>query len=130
MVTLGAVLVFGFSALNLPFWLANLIDRMWVALLSIIAVLIPLSRLVPPLYEFRVRSRVFRWYARLREVEDALERGDVDREELLQQLNDVEARASHITLPLSYADELYALRQHIDLVRSKLRNTAPAAAAA
>ncbi|MCM5682341.1 C4-dicarboxylate ABC transporter substrate-binding protein [Schlegelella sp. S2-27] len=114
----------------LPFWVSNLVDRMWVALLSIVAVLIPLSRLVPPLYEFRVRSRVFRWYARLREVEDALERGDVDREELLQQLNDVEARAAHITLPLSYADELYALRQHIDLVRSKLRNAAPATTAA
>ncbi|HEX2198835.1 MAG TPA: TAXI family TRAP transporter solute-binding subunit, partial [Burkholderiales bacterium] len=41
----------------LPFWLANLVDRMWVALFSIIAVLIPLSRLLPPLYEFRVRSR-------------------------------------------------------------------------
>ena len=46
----------------LPFWLANLIDRMWVVLVSIIAILIPLSRVVPPLYEFRIRSRIFRWY--------------------------------------------------------------------
>src|SRR5439155_8137085 len=38
----------------LPFWLANLIDRMWVALVSIIAVLIPLSRSVPPPYQFRI----------------------------------------------------------------------------
>jgi hypothetical protein len=44
---------------TLPFWLANLIDRMWVALVSIIVVLIPLSRVVPPLYEFRIRSRVW-----------------------------------------------------------------------
>lgn len=114
----------------LPFWVSNMVDRMWVALLSIIAVLIPLSRLVPPLYEFRVRSRVFRWYARLREVEEALERGEIRREELLEQLNEVEARASHITLPLSYADELYALRQHIDLVRNKLRAGAPGGTAA
>ena len=110
----------------LPFWVSNLVDRMWVALLSIIAVLIPLTRLVPPLYEFRVRSRVFRWYARLREVEEALERGHADRDALLRQLNDIEDRASHITLPLSYADELYALRQHIDLVRTKLRDGAAA----
>ena len=55
----------------MPFWLANLVDRMWVALVSIIAVLIPLSRMVPPLYEFRIRSRMFRWYAQLREVEEA-----------------------------------------------------------
>ncbi|MCW7540025.1 C4-dicarboxylate ABC transporter substrate-binding protein [Aquabacterium sp. A7-Y] len=112
----------------LPFWVSNVIDRMWVALLSIVAVLIPLSRLVPPLYEFRVRSRVFRWYARLREVEESLERPEVDTRELLAQLDDVEARASQISVPLSYADELYALRQHIDLVRGKLRQTMEAQA--
>lgn len=106
---------------HLPFWVANLIDRMWVALLSIVAVLIPLSRLVPPLYEFRVRSRVFRWYARLREIEQALERPGADRRRLLAELDDVEARAARVSLPLSYADELYALRQHIDLVRRQLR---------
>lgn len=33
------------------------------------AVLIPLSCIVPPLYDLRIRSRVFRWYAQLRHVE-------------------------------------------------------------
>jgi hypothetical protein len=47
----------------LPFWLANLVERMWLVLGIIIAVLLPLSRIVPPLYAFRIRSRVFRWYA-------------------------------------------------------------------
>ncbi|HTM69545.1 MAG TPA: TAXI family TRAP transporter solute-binding subunit, partial [Luteimonas sp.] len=39
----------------LPFWLANLVDRMWPVLVSIIAILIPLSRMLPPLYQFRIR---------------------------------------------------------------------------
>ena len=103
----------------LPFWLANFIDRMWVALFSIIAVLIPLSRLIPPFYRFRVRSRVFRWYRQLRRIEDDI--GERDRKELLAELDKLEARAKRISVPLSYADELYALRQHIDLVRLKLR---------
>ena len=60
----------------LPFWLANLVDRMWVALFSIIAVLIPLARVVPPLYEFRIRSRIFRWYRNLRQIERDLVRGE------------------------------------------------------
>jgi TRAP-type uncharacterized transport system substrate-binding protein len=107
----------------LPFWLANLIDRMWVALFSIIAVLIPLSRLLPPLYEFRVRSRIFRWYRYLRQIEADREGGQVPREELLASLDKLERRASAITVPLSYADELYALRQHIDLVRGRLQKT-------
>ena len=65
----------------LPFWLANLIDRMWVVLVSIIAILIPLSRALPPLYQFRIRSRIFRWYAQLRDVEDAM--GKQPHDELL-----------------------------------------------
>ena len=102
----------------LPFWLANLVDRMWVVLVSIIAILIPLSRVVPPLYEFRIRSRVFRWYGQLREVESAL--GERPAQELAKQLDAIESRVERVTVPLSYADELYALRSHIQLVRRRL----------
>ena len=105
----------------LPFWLANLIDRMWVALFSIIAVLIPVSRIVPPLYRFRVRSRVFRWYRQLRNIEDHQHRNSKAREALLEDLDKLEARAKKVVVPLSYADELYALRQHIDLARERLK---------
>ena len=102
---------------------------MWVALVSIIAVLIPLSRLVPPLYQLRVRSRVFRWYARLRDVEEAAAGPSADRGALLEELDRVEARAARISVPLSYADELYALRQHIDLVRTRVKGETPNTAA-
>ncbi len=103
----------------LPFWLANLADRMWLALLAIIGLLIPLSRVLPPLYEFRIRRRVFRWYAQLREVEEA--QGQRPAAELLGALDAIEAKLEHISVPLSYADELYALRGHIDMVRRRLR---------
>jgi len=104
----------------LPFWLANLIDRMWVVLVSIIAVLIPLARVVPPLYEFRIRSRVFRWYRQLREIEDSLRTKSASAAELLEDVNKLDAKAQHVTVPLSYADELYSLRSHIQLVRERL----------
>ena len=108
----------------LPFWLANLIDRMWVALFSIIAVLIPLSRLLPPLYEFRIRSRIFRWYRNLRQIESDHAHGEATGPELLGALDKLEARVSAIAVPLSYADELYALRQHIGLVRDRVARAA------
>jgi TRAP transporter TAXI family solute receptor len=108
----------------LPFWLANLVDRMWVALFSIVAILIPVSRLVPPLYRFRVRSRIFRWYRNLRLIEAELEEGERPRDELVSSLDKLEARVSSIRVPLAYADELYSLRQHIDLVRARLRTPA------
>ena len=104
----------------LPFWLANLIERMWVVLVSIIAVLISLARVVPPLYEFRIRSRVFRWYRQLREIEDALQERSASSAELLDELNKLDAKAQNITVPLSYADQLYALRGHIQMVRERL----------
>jgi TRAP-type uncharacterized transport system substrate-binding protein len=103
----------------LPFWLANLIDRMWVALVSIIAILIPMSRVVPPLYEFRIRSRIFRWYGQLRTVENA--QGERPAEELMKDLDGIETRVERVSVPLSYTDELYALRSHINLVRRKLQ---------
>ena len=110
----------------LPFWAANLIERMWVVLVSIIAILIPLSRVVPPLYEFRVRSRIFRWYGQLRAVENA--HGQRPADELARELDAIEAGVEHVAVPLSYADGLYALRSHIAMVRRQLQLPHSAAA--
>jgi hypothetical protein len=105
----------------LPFWLANLIDRMWVVLFSIVAVMIPLSRIVPPLYKFRIRRRIFRWYRQLREIETQLEAGQSAPAALLDDLAKLEARIAHISVPLSYTDALYNLRAHISIVRRRIR---------
>jgi TRAP-type uncharacterized transport system substrate-binding protein len=105
----------------LPFWLANLVDRMWVALFSIVAVLIPLARVVPPLYQYRIRSRIYKWYRHLRQIEDELAREGADTAKLLVELNKLDDKALGIAVPLAYADELYALRSAIDLVRQRLR---------
>ena len=112
----------------LPFWLANLIDRMWPVLVTIVAALIPLSRMLPPLYQFRIRSRIFRWYAQLREVEDAV--GKRPAGDLLAELKEIETRVEGVTVPLSYADELYSLRSHIQMVSNRLRIPAAAMEAA
>jgi TRAP transporter TAXI family solute receptor len=104
----------------LPFWLANLVERMWLALGIIVAVLLPLSRIVPPLYQFRIRSRVFRWYAQLRDIENRLDAGTATAPALAGELSALETHVGKIAVPLSYADELYALRNNIHLVRKKL----------
>ena len=110
----------------LPFWLANLVDRMWPVLVTIVAVLLPLSRMLPPLYEFRIRSRVFRWYEQLREIERAV--GAKPSAQLMNDLDALEDKVGQVTVPLSYTDELYALRSYIALVRTRLQpasNPAP-----
>ena len=104
----------------LPFWVANLIERMWLVLGLLLVVILPLSRIVPPLYQFRVRSRVFRWYGRLRDIETQMEARTTGPTELLQALDTLETQAEKVSVPLSYANELYALRSNIHLIRKKL----------
>ena len=105
----------------LSFWMANLVERMWLVLSFIIVLLLPLSRILPPLYTFRVRSRIFRWYGQLRDIEVRSEKED--NRGLLQELNALESHAEKVSVPLSYTDELYALRSNIHLVRKKLLRT-------
>ncbi len=107
----------------LPFWLANVVERMWLVLGIIVAILLPLSRIVPPLYEFRIRSRVFRWYGQLRAIEHDMQSEAPDPGSLAEQLDALEQKVARISVPLSYADELYALRNNINLVRGKLEGT-------
>ena len=109
----------------LPFWLANLVERMWLALGIIIAILLPLSRIVPPLYEFRIRSRVFRWYGQLRAIEAQMQAEPGNPAQLARELDALEDKVGRISVPLSYADELYALRNNINLVRRKLQENRP-----
>ncbi|TCS34748.1 TRAP-type uncharacterized transport system substrate-binding protein [Paucimonas lemoignei] len=110
----------------LPFWLANFLSRMWVVIIAVGALAVPLSRIIPPLYVWKVRSRVYRWYGTLRAVEQAIEdvpppeRATVYREQL-QRLDEIEEKANHVSIPLSFAEELYGLRSHINLVRKRIQ---------
>ena len=107
----------------LPFWVANLVERMWLAMGIILAVLIPLGKVVPPLYQFRIRRRVFRWYAKLRDIEHRLETQPDYKATLLDELNDLEQVVTKINVPLSYTDEQYSLLANIGLVRKKMSRT-------
>ncbi len=113
----------------MPFWLANFFERMWIVIVAFGALLVPLTRVVPPLYVWKVRSRIYRWYGQLRNVEGAvehaLEQGDATERqrvfgEQMKKLDDIERRVNQLTIPLSFAEELYDLRSHINFVRKRL----------
>ncbi len=108
----------------LPFWVATLIDRMLVMLLPLVALAIPLTRIMPPVLRWRIRSRIFRWYRELLAIDPAL-REEADRARLQQYvaaIDRIEKEVSKVDVPLSYADQLYHLRLHINLVRGELEN--------
>ena len=107
---------------NLPFWLASLADRLLVILVPILFLLFPGLRMVPSLYSWRIRSRIYRWYGALIALErDALaDPAAATREPLLKRLDDIESAVNTVKIPLSYAEHFYVLREHIRFVRDRL----------
>ena len=113
----------------MSFWLANFFDRMWIVIVALGALILPLSRIVPPLYVWKVRSRIYRWYGKLRNVEQVVEQAGEERvlarrleiyAQQLSLLNDIEQRVNQLSIPLSFAEQLYGLRSHIDFVRKRI----------
>jgi TRAP-type uncharacterized transport system substrate-binding protein len=106
----------------LPFWAANLVDRLWVMLVPIIAVVVPLGRAVPAFFLWRVRSRIVKWYASLKEIELQLEEnpGRDMLEDMLKRLEEAERAVNRIPVPLAYSENLYFFREHVDVVRRRL----------
>lgn len=107
----------------LPFWTANLIDRLKIMLLPLFTLLVPMFKLMPPVFRWQVRRKIYRWYRELRELD--IEQPDqvtADRRaDLQQQLDAIEEEVRQVRVPLSYGDELYNLRLHIALVRQRLQ---------
>lgn len=106
----------------LPFWAATLIDRLKIMLLPLLTLLIPLIKIVPPGYRWRVRHKIFHWYKELQAVDllvsekDPLEKLNT----YLTELNKIDEEVKYVTVPLSYAAELYALRIHIAHVQRRI----------
>lgn len=109
----------------LPFWTANLIDRLKVMLVPLLTLLIPLIKVMPPAYRWQVRKKIYQWYGELQAVDTGTreEHSAATVESLLQRLDVLEDDVSKVNVPLSYADELYSLRLHIGLVRDRLLNS-------
>ena len=116
----------------MSFWMANFFDRMWVVLITAGALLLPLSKVIPPLYVWRIRSRIYRWYGQLRIAEQFIdEAGENSPIHTLQKqmlhLDEIEEKVNNTSLPLSYMEELYHLRSHIHFVRDRLQERLRAA---
>jgi hypothetical protein len=115
---------------RLPFWLASLVDRIALVLLPLLIVVVPATRMVAPLYQWRMRSRIYRWYGALMTLERAmLANPDEDeRKRLFKQLEEIEDSVNRLILPLAFADQQYVLREHIAMVRARVnaQSDAPA----
>ncbi len=114
----------------LPFWLATLVDRAALAIIPLLAIFVPLMRMAPALYGWRIRRRIYRWYGELKylEIQSTALQPEEPRESLLKLLDQIESKVTHAVLPLAFSEHAYALKAHIELVRRKLRQAAPGVA--
>jgi hypothetical protein len=95
---------------------------MVVMLVPVLAILIPLVRFTPTIYAWRIKSRIYRWYGKLKvlevDMETAKSAGEVRA--LVGRLDEIEQSVAHIPTPLAFSEYLYNLRSHIELVRARL----------
>lgn len=109
----------------LPFWVANVADRLKVMLVPLLTLLFPLMKIVPPTYRWRVRSRIYHWYRDLRQLEagQSTWHDPQGRQSALDALDRIEFEVAQVHIPLSYSDQLYNLRLHIAHLRHKVRDS-------
>ena len=102
------------------FGMANFLERAWIFLIPMLTLMIPLSRLAPPLYRWRIRRRIYVWYNDLHELEHrGVDAADAQtREAVLDEIQALQHEVGRVEVPVSYNDELYHLRSHINFVEA------------
>ena len=116
----------GLARVGLPFAVTAFISehgtQVALALIPLLSVLLPLSRLAPAAYNWTIRRRLLFWYRRLKSVEGMIKMAGTASELAGAQadLEAIEIGVSGIRLPLSFSSQLYDLRMHVNLVRQLL----------
>jgi len=106
----------------LPVWLAVFVGRLFVLLIPVFGILYPLVRLVPVLYSWQMRRRIYKLYDELRFIEHTSENQQIGggKANLVTQLDKLEDKADHLWVPVSSMESLYLFKEHVSLVRQRL----------
>lgn len=106
----------------LPFWAANLVDRLKIMLLPLLTLLYPLFKLLPPIYNWRMRTKVNRWYRDLQALDDKVRSDAVPMAEAGAEIDRIEQAVERVSVPPAYAASAYTLRLHIDFLRRRIES--------
>ncbi len=105
-----------------PFWIATLFDRAVILIVPLIGVILPLIRIVPFLYNWRMRRRILYWYRELKTLENDLPKAappDLIAKKR-SELERIEEGVQKISVPIQFAADLYNLRDHVEFVRRRI----------
>ena len=106
---------------HLPFWLAVLAQQFLVLLIPVVGVVYPLLRFSPAIYSWLQHRRIYGLYSELMVLEGEMASSSAHQtDKYIEQLNQLEERASRLSLPMAFQPLLYALRQHVGVVRQRI----------
>jgi len=73
-------------------------------------------------YSWRNRSKLYRWYGELKSLEiEVIEHPHPERiADYHAKLDRIEASVNRVNVPLAFYNDLYILREHIEMVREKV----------
>ena len=106
-----------------PYWIASNIDRLKYLLIPLLTLLLPLFKSMVPIYRWRSRAKVYKWYKELDKISENWEQFDEKQLREAQRALDVlssEIR-SKTDVPLSFKWEYHTLQEHIDNVKKRIR---------
>ena len=107
---------------HLPLWLSVYVQRAIAVLVASIAIGLPLFHYLPLLYKWNMRRRLLYWYSQLKALEASFDASPSEKNlvEKQTEIERIEDAVSHIRFPLTFSDQVYNLRSHIDIVRRKI----------
>jgi hypothetical protein len=110
----------------LPLWLSVHAQRAIAVLVAGLAIGLPTFRFLPVFYQWVMRRRLIYWYAKLKALEASFDANAnaISLPETKIEVERIEDAVSHIQFPLTFTDQLYNLRSHIDIVRRKIASRA------
>jgi TRAP transporter TAXI family solute receptor len=108
----------------LPYWLANLLIRLWVLAIPLAAVSAAASSWLPRLLTLRPSMRVETLYRRAKaaEAKVALTGPRADATTLIAEIDEIIAQADSLKVPASMLKPHYELRGRVRLIRSDMED--------
>jgi len=104
---------------SLPFWLAELVQRILILVVPIAGIIYPLWSIIPRIYRWQIQRRVFRMYGELKLLELELRNAAPDtRNSLIDRLDDLDRRALNLRVPIAFTEGSYTLKAHIRALRA------------
>ena len=107
----------------LPFQVASLLERLIKVLLPLLLVGAPIFAYAPAVYNWHFRQKLQKRYKSLIEIEEQLanNRSNKSVTEFELMLFDVEKKLNDEKIPSSFTNQVFILREHIELVQRKIQ---------